>query len=88
MPLAYARTNARFPGPPPMKGSRPGHRKCKGRYRYDMKKGISLFGRRIRPAYLIIAGFIAAIAISAIFDGPRTVYTHAIIICLDCIGLI
>jgi hypothetical protein len=45
-----------------------------------MKRGISLLGRKIRPAYLLIAGFLALIAISAIFEGPRTVYAHAIII--------
>ncbi len=45
-----------------------------------MKKGLSLFGRRIRLAYLLVAGFLALIAVSAIFEGPRTVYTHAIII--------
>jgi hypothetical protein len=45
-----------------------------------MKRGISLFGKRIRLAYLLIAGFLALIAISTIFDGPRTVYAHAIII--------
>jgi hypothetical protein len=45
-----------------------------------MKRGISLLGRKIRPAYLLIAGFLALIAISAIFEGPRAVYAHAIII--------
>jgi hypothetical protein len=45
-----------------------------------MKRGVSLFGRNIRLAYLLIAGFMAVIAISSLFEGPRTVYTHAIII--------
>jgi len=45
-----------------------------------MKRGISVFGKRMRLAYLLIAGFMALIAISTIFEGPRTVYAHAIII--------
>lgn len=45
-----------------------------------MRKGISIFGRKIRPAYWLIAGFLVLIAISALFEGPRTLYTHAIII--------
>ena len=44
--------------------------------------------KRIRPAWLLIAGFAALIALSLFFEGPRDVYAHAILICLDCIGLI
>ena len=44
--------------------------------------------KRIRPAWLFIVGFAALIALSLFFEGPRSVYTHAILICLDCIGLI
>jgi len=44
--------------------------------------------RRIRTAYLLLAVFALAIGLSFIWEGPRTVYAHAIIICLDCIGLI
>ena len=43
-------------------------------------KGFSVFGRKIRLAYWLIGAFIALIAISAVFEGPRTLYTHAIII--------
>ena len=43
---------------------------------------------RIRLAYLLIAVFALAIGLSFIWEGPRTVYANAIIICLDCIGLI
>ncbi len=45
-----------------------------------MNRSISLLGRKIRPAYLFIAGLLALVAVSAIFEGPRTVYAHAIII--------
>lgn len=45
-----------------------------------MKRAVSLFGRRIRLAYLLAACFLAAVAVSAVFDGPRTVYAHAVII--------
>ncbi|MEW6554266.1 MAG: hypothetical protein AB1384_08280 [Actinomycetota bacterium] len=45
-----------------------------------MRNPISLWGRKIRPAFLVLAGLLAMIAVSAIFDGPRTVYAHAIII--------
>jgi hypothetical protein len=43
---------------------------------------------RARPAHLLIAAFALAIALSFIWEGPRTVYAHAIIVCLDCIGII
>jgi hypothetical protein len=52
-----------------------------------LKKKSRLRGR-IRTAYLLIAVFALAIALSFLWEGPRTVYAHAIIICLDCIGLI
>jgi hypothetical protein len=53
-----------------------------------MRKGVNIFGRKIRLAYILIAGFLALIAISALFEGPRTLYAHSVIICLECIGLI
>jgi len=43
---------------------------------------------RTRLAVVFIALFAAAVGVSFFWEGPRTVYTHAIIICLDCIGLI
>ncbi|MDD3718799.1 MAG: hypothetical protein PHP28_09080 [Actinomycetota bacterium] len=43
-------------------------------------RSISILGKRIRPAWLLIAGLVALAAISAVFEGPRTVYAHAIII--------
>jgi len=52
-----------------------------------VKKVFQLLGR-IRTAYLLLAVFALAIALSFIWEGPRTVYANAIIICLDCIGLI
>lgn len=52
-----------------------------------MKRIKRLLGR-IRPAYLLLAVFALAIGLSFIWEGPRTVYANAIIICLDCIGLI
>ncbi|MBN2026659.1 MAG: hypothetical protein JW854_07880 [Actinobacteria bacterium] len=52
-----------------------------------MKRIKELLGR-IRTAYLLIAVFALAIGLSFIWEGPRTVYANAIIICLDCIGLI
>ena len=51
-------------------------------------KKISRLPGRTRTAYLLIAVFALAIAVSFICEGPRTIYAHAIIICLDCIGLI
>ena len=45
-----------------------------------MRKGVSIFGRKIRLAYWLMAGFLVLIAISALFEGPRTLYAHAIII--------
>jgi hypothetical protein len=51
-------------------------------------KGLSRLRGRIRIAYLLLAIFALAIALSFIWEGPRTVYANAIIICLDCIGLI
>ena len=45
-----------------------------------MKNTLSVLVKRIRPAYLLIAGLLALVAVSAIFDGPRAVYAHAIII--------
>lgn len=53
-----------------------------------MVKKISGLRGRIRTAYILIAVFALAISLSFIWEGPRTVYAHAIIICLDCIGLI
>jgi hypothetical protein len=44
--------------------------------------------KRIRPAWLLVVGFTAFIALSLFFEGPRSVYAHAILICLDCIGLV
>ena len=45
-----------------------------------MRNTLSALTKRIRPAYLLIASLLALVAVSAIFDGPRTVYAHAIII--------
>jgi len=45
-----------------------------------------LAGRRF--ALLMTALFALAVGISFIWEGPRAVYAHAVIICLDCIGLI
>ncbi len=30
----------------------------------------------------------AAVIVSLFFEGPRGLYAHAILICLDCIGLV
>ena len=54
---------------------------------YVIRKIGELLGR-IRLAYLLIAVFALAIGLSFIWEGPRTVYANAVIICLDCIGLI
>ncbi|MBC7231396.1 MAG: hypothetical protein H5T74_13530 [Actinobacteria bacterium] len=43
---------------------------------------------RKRLAFLVLACCALAVGISFIWEGPRTVYAHAVIICLDCIGLI
>ncbi len=44
--------------------------------------------RSIRRAWWLLAVFAVAIGLSLIWEGPRTVYAHAVVICLDCIGLI
>ena len=46
------------------------------------------FRKRSRVAWLAMAACALAVGISFLWEGPRTVYAHAIIICLDCIGLI
>jgi hypothetical protein len=52
-------------------------------------RGFSLLsGSRRRKALFFLALFAAAVGLSFIWEGPRTVYTHAIVICLDCLGLI
>ncbi len=43
---------------------------------------------KIRPAYLFLGLFALMIGLSLFWEGPRTVFSHAIVICLDCIGLI
>jgi len=43
---------------------------------------------RTRTAWILMAVFALGIGLSFIWEGPRTVYAHAVIICLDCIGLI
>ncbi len=45
-----------------------------------MKRSLTLFGRNIRLAWLLVAGFALLIGISALFDGPRTLYAHAVLI--------
>ncbi len=44
--------------------------------------------RGVRLAWFFLAAFALALGISLLWEGPRTVYTHAVILCLDCIGLI
>lgn len=46
-----------------------------------------IFERR-RIAWIILAIFALAVVLSLIWEGPRTVYAHAVVVCLDCIGLI
>jgi len=36
----------------------------------------------------LFLAFIAAAAVSLLFEGPRHLYEKAVFICLDCIGLI
>jgi hypothetical protein len=36
--------------------------------------------RKIRLAWLLIAGFALLIGLSLLFEGPRTVFYHAIVI--------
>lgn len=45
-------------------------------------------GRRKRRALLALGIFALAIGLSLLWEGPRTVYAHAVIVCLDCIGLV
>lgn len=32
--------------------------------------------------------FVLAIGLSLLWEGPRTIYYHAVIVCMDCIGLV
>jgi len=50
--------------------------------------GMKRMPARKRLAFLVLACCALAVGISFIWEGPRTVYAHAVIICLDCIGLI
>jgi len=43
---------------------------------------------KVRAAWFFLAIFALAIGLSLLWEGPRTVYVHAVVICLDCIGLI
>ncbi len=45
-------------------------------------------GKKSSVSWLVLALCALAVGISFIWEGPRTVYVHAVIICLDCIGLI
>jgi hypothetical protein len=49
--------------------------------------GVHTF-KRGWTALLILGLFALAVGISFIWEGPRAVYIHAVVICLDCIGLI
>lgn len=63
----------------------------KGRERMAMDEERQIEAKRrtrVRRALLALALFALAVGISFLWEGPRTVYTHAVIICLDCIGLI
>lgn len=44
--------------------------------------------RRTRWSLLMLGTFVLAIGLSLFWEGPRTVYSHAVIVCLDCIGLV
>gem|GEM_PF-1506978 len=44
--------------------------------------------RRTRWALLMLGIFVLAIGLSLLWEGPRAVYSHAVIVCLDCIGLV
>lgn len=43
---------------------------------------------RSRKALLVLAIAAAAFLLSLLWEGPRSLYLHAVVICLDCIGLI
>ena len=43
---------------------------------------------RTRRALLMLGIFILAVGLSLLWEGPRTTYAHAVIVCLDCIGLV
>ena len=45
-------------------------------------------GRRKRKTLLALGIFALAMGLSLLWEGPRTVYGHAVIVCLDCIGLV
>ncbi|MGQ9476569.1 MAG: hypothetical protein ACUVRX_11560 [Actinomycetota bacterium] len=42
----------------------------------------------VRAAWFFLAFFALAIGLSFLWEGLRAVYVHAVVICLDCIGLI
>lgn len=43
---------------------------------------------RVRAAWFFLALFALAVGLSFLWEGPRAVYVHAVVICLDCIGLV
>lgn len=43
---------------------------------------------RSRKALIILGLALGAFLLSLLWEGPRSLYTHAVTICLDCIGII
>lgn len=44
--------------------------------------------KRIRPAYILIAFFTLVLVLGLVWGGFGKVMANAVVICLDCIGLI
>lgn len=44
--------------------------------------------RRTRKGLLALGIFVLAVGLSLLWEGPRTIYSHAVIVCLDCLGLV
>ncbi len=43
---------------------------------------------RSRRALIILGLTLGAFLLSLLWEGPRSLYTHAAVICLDCIGIL
>lgn len=64
---------------------------CLGDWNFDKryKRGANEMRRgRSRKALLVLAIAATAFLLSLLWEGPRSLYLHAVVICLDCIGLI
>jgi len=84
-----ARPGGKLPLPGGVKGQ---GTHTRGRQRGRWKEmGIRLIKPRLGRegrALLVLGLALLAFLLSLLWEGPRTLYVHAVVTCLDCIGLI